>query len=136
MIRLIVLIVLSLAAVGIAFALQRRKPEAPSAPSYRAPRQLDRSDFDVPSELDLVVVFASSTCDSCPQAWATVTGIEHSGTGAQRVLVQERPDLHKRYKIDGVPTTLVVGPDGAVHASFFGVVDAAPIIEALESIRD
>lgn len=134
MTRVIVLIVLTLVAVGIAWMLQRRRPEAPTAPSYRSPRQLDRADFDVPSELALVVVFASATCDSCPVAWETVTGIERSGTGAQRVLVQEQPELHRRYKIDGVPTTLVVAPDGAVHASFFGPVPAEQIVDALDTM--
>ncbi|MEZ5378162.1 MAG: thioredoxin family protein [Acidimicrobiales bacterium] len=134
MTRILVLIALTVIAVGVAWALQRRRPDAPSAPSYRAPRQLDRDDFDVPADLDLVVVFASSTCDSCPLAWATVTGIERSGTGAQRVLVQENPELHKRYKIDGVPTTLVVDRDGVVHASFFGPVEAESIIDALDSL--
>ncbi len=134
MIRLLVLITLTAIAIGIAWALQRRRPEAPSAPSYRAPRQLDRDDFDVPAELCLVVVFTSTTCDSCPLAWSAVTSIERSGTGAQRVHVQENPELHKRYKIDGVPTTLVVAPDGVVHASFFGPVDAELIVEALDAI--
>ncbi len=134
MTRLIVLVLLTAAAIGVAWALQRRRPEAPSAPSYRAPRQIDRSDFEVPADLALVVVFSSTTCDSCPIVWDTVTSIERSGTGAQRVHVQEDPDLHKRYRIDGVPTTLVVGTDGVVHASFFGPVEAERITEALDAL--
>lgn len=135
MTRILVLIALTALAVGVAWALQRRRPEAPTAPSYRAPRQIDRDDFDVPAELNLVLVFASSTCHTCPMVWEAVNRIERSGTGAQRVQVQEQPDLHKRYKIDGVPTTLVVAPDGAVHASFFGLVEADTIAAALDGIR-
>ncbi len=134
MTRVIVLVLLTVVAIGIALVLQRRRPDAPSAPSYRAPRQVDRDDFEVPAELDLIVVFTSTTCDSCPMAWNTVNSIERSGTGAQRVHVQEKPELHKRYKIDGVPTTLVVGTDGVVKASFFGPVDADRITEALEGL--
>ncbi len=135
MTRILILVALTAVAVAVAWFLQQRRPEAPSAPSYRAPKQLDRDDFDVPAELALVVVFGSTTCDSCPVAWETVTSVERSETGAQLVHVQDRPDLHKRYKIDGVPTTLVVAPDGAVHASFFGLVDADTITEALDAIH-
>ena len=64
MTRLIVLLVLTAAAVAIALLIQRRRPDPPSAPSYRAPTQLDRSDFDGIDTPILLVVFASTTCDS------------------------------------------------------------------------
>ncbi len=132
MTRIIVLVVLSLAAIGVALLLQRRRPEAPSAPSYRAPRQVDRDDFDVPAELTLVVVFTSATCQSCAGVWDTVTSIERSRTGAQRVEIQTTPDLHRRYRIDGVPTTLVVDSQGIVTHSFFGPFPAAELEAALD----
>ncbi len=132
MIRIVVLIVLSLAAIGVALLLQRRRPEAPSAPSYRAPRQIDRNDFDVPAELRMIVVFTSATCQSCSGVWDTVTSIERARTGAQRVEIQTTPDLHRRYRIDGVPTTLVVDPEGVVTHTFFGPFPAADLEAALD----
>ena len=67
--RLFILVVLTLVAVGIAYVLRRRRPDPPSAPSYRAPAQLDRSDFVHPETPVLLVVFASKTCDSCAGVW-------------------------------------------------------------------
>lgn len=134
MTRLVVLVVLTAVAIGIAAALQRRRPEPPSAPSYRAPRQLDRDDFEVPAELGLVAVFASTGCDSCPVVWKTITGIERAGVGAQRIDVEQDPALHKRYRIDGVPTTVVADSDGVVRASFFGPVSAEEIEAGLDQL--
>lgn len=122
MIRLVVLVVLTLVAVGVAYLLQRRRPEPPSAPSYRAPTQVDRDDFHAPPTDTLIAVFASKTCDTCPIAWEIAEALQRPGVTAERIDVQVDPDRHKRYKIDGVPTTLLVDPDGVVRKSFFGVV--------------
>lgn len=134
MIRLVVLVVLVVAAVGLAFLLQRRRPEPPSAPSYRAPVQLDRSDFVGPADLPLVVVFASTTCHSCPGVWEVVEQLATDGVVIERVDVQDDPKRHERYKIDGVPTTLVTSPDGSVKASFFGPLAPEALRDAIESV--
>lgn len=130
--RLIILIVLMGLAVIVALVLQRRRPDPPSAPSYRAPRQLDRDDFTSPATPSLVVVFASETCDTCPAVWKLVAPFESDSVAVQRATVQTDPDLHKRYRIDGVPTTVVAGADGAVVKAFFGSVSAADLADALE----
>lgn len=119
-VRLLVLVALTLLAVGIAFLLRRRRPDPPSAPSYRAPVQLDRSDFVDPGTPILVVVFASTTCDSCEGVWDLIETVERPDTVTERVFVEDDPDRHRRYRIDGVPTTLVVDPHGVVQHSFFG----------------
>ncbi len=132
--RLVVLVALTALAVGIAVLLQRRRPDPPSAPSYRAPSQLDRDDFERPEAPFLLAVFASVTCDTCPRAWAAVQRVA-SGVGQhvaiQRIDVQDDPDLHQRYRIDGVPTTIVAGPDGVVLQAFFGPVGDEQLTEAL-----
>lgn len=123
MTRLFILVGLSLGAVAIALILQRRRPDPPSAPSYRAPSQLDRDDFGHPSVPILLALFASTTCDTCPRAWETVQAIARRYDGAitaQRIDVQNDPELHKRYRIDGVPTTVVADPEGVVQEAFFG----------------
>lgn len=134
MIRLVVLIVLAAAAVGVALLLQRRRPEPPSAPSYRAPSQVDRTEFAGPVERPLVVVFASTSCNSCPVVWETVEASKTDDIVIERVNVQDDPKRHERYKIDGVPTTLVVGADGAVKASFFGPLAEGALDEAIQSL--
>lgn len=130
--RLVVLGVLTVAAVAVALVLQRRRPEAPSAPSYRAPTQVDLDDFARSDASRLVTVFTSATCMSCAAVWTTVEGFASSTVAVQRIEVQESPALHKRYKIDGVPTTLVIDSQGVVQQSYFGPVDEEALQAALE----
>jgi hypothetical protein len=134
--RLLALVVLTAVAVGVALVLQRRRPDPPSAPSYRAPVQLDRDEFTGPADHVLVVVFGSTTCDTCPKAWATVGGVLDALEPAvpvsrQRIDVQHDPHLHHRYRIDGVPTTLVVDTEGVVVQAFFGPLTADDLRQAL-----
>lgn len=133
--RLAALVVLAVAAVGVALVLQRRRPDPPSAPSYRAPAQLDRDDFTPPAGLWAVVLFGSTTCDTCPIAWAVIQRVLKDRPGApveaQRVDVQSDADLHRRYRIDGVPTTVLADPEGVVTHTFFGPMEPAALADAL-----
>ncbi|MEL7157063.1 MAG: thioredoxin domain-containing protein [Actinomycetota bacterium] len=134
MTRLIILIVLTAAAVGIALVLQRRRPDPPSAPSYRAPSQLDRNDFADPTAPILLVVFASTACNTCPSTWATVQEVaaRYADLMAhQRIDVEVDPDLHQRYRIDGVPTTIIADPEGVVQNAFFGPIGADQLLDSL-----
>jgi hypothetical protein len=129
--RLVILVVLTALAVGAATLLRRRRPEPPSAPSYRAPAQLDRDDFASPEVPILLVVFASNTCASCRGVWELVSTVERPDTVVEQVLVEDDPHRHRRYRIDGVPTTLVVDPQGVVQHSFFGPLTASELAVAL-----
>ena len=133
-IRLAAVTVLTLVAVGIAIVLQRRRPDPPTAPSYRAPSQLDRDDYvSAPGQL-LVALFSSATCDSCPRAWEAiqrVLGVFSEGFVTQRIDVQDNPDLHERYRIDGVPSTIIADTEGIVIQAFFGPVTPQQLTEAL-----
>ncbi|MDH3296297.1 MAG: thioredoxin domain-containing protein [Acidimicrobiia bacterium] len=129
--RLIVLVVLSLVAVAVALLMQRRRPDPPSAPSYRAPSQLDRDDFDRPDAPALVVVFASDTCQTCPEVWEAVRQLPSERIAVQKISFQASPDLHKRYRIDGVPTTVIANDEGVVVDAFFGPVRLDDIVASL-----
>lgn len=127
--RLVVLVVLTAVAVGVALMLQRRRPDPPSAPSYRAPTQVDRADFDGSGEQPLVAVFTSATCSSCAVALETATKVaagergKAAGVAVQELEVTRDAKLHSRYRIDGVPTTIIVDGEGVVHKTFFGPTD-------------
>ena len=136
MTRLVVLIVLVAVAVGVAFLLQRRRPDPTSAPSYRAPAQLHRDDFARPSTPHLVVVFASTTCNTCPEVWALVEPLGDDELTVQRVDVQDGGELHQRYRIDGVPTTVLADAQGVVTATFFGPFPAEELEEAVAALRN
>ena len=134
--RIIALVLLTALAVAIALVLQRRRPDPPTAPSYRAPSQLDLADFVETSGRVLVAMFGSITCDTCPQAWAAVESVvtaREADAVAQRLDVQEAPDIHRRYKIDGVPTTVVADRSGTVIQAFFGPVTGDQLSEAVDS---
>ncbi len=119
--RLVILAALTIAAIAVAYLLQRRRPEPPSSPSYRSISEIDRSEFAHPDASILIVMFGSTTCNTCPVVWET---IESLGVPAERVDVQDDPVRHKRYRIDGVPTTIVVNAAGIVGRTFFGPLTA------------
>jgi hypothetical protein len=133
--RLVALVVLTALAVGVAIVLQRRRPDPPSAPSYRAPAQLDPNDFPVAAGRVLVALFSSLSCDSCPLVWATIEAVlGPAGTddvARTRADVQTQPELHRRYRIDGVPTTVVADAEGVVVQAFFGPLTRDQLVDAL-----
>lgn len=133
--RLVVLIVLTVVAVVAAIILQRRRPEPPSAPSYRAPTQVDRSDFDFAAKPWLIAVFTSATCDGCKSALETASTVANKKPEMVAWVdleVSSDPRLHQRYRIDGVPTTLVVDQSGVVAKAFFGSASEEALLSALE----
>lgn len=135
MTRLVVLLAVTAVAVGIALLLQRRRPDVPTAPNHTAPSQLDRDDFDRPDAPWLVAVFASTTCHSCAGVWDAARQLDAGPVAAQRIVVQEEPSLHRRYGIDGVPTTVIADADGVVRASWLGPVGAAELWGRLAELR-
>jgi hypothetical protein len=134
-IRLVVLLILVAAAIVIALVLQRRRPDPPAAPSYRAPTQLDRDDFARPDAPCLAVVFASTTCNTCPEVWALVEPYGDDRLAVQRVDVQDDGVLHERYRIDGVPTTILADAQGVVEAAFFGPMPPEELERAIAGLR-
>lgn len=140
MARLIVLVVLTVLAVGVALVLQRRRPDPPSAPSYRAPTQVDRADFDGSVDHTIIAVFTSATCSSCAVALESARNVaagEHGvavGLTAQDIEVNRDAKLHSRYRIDGVPTTLIIDREGVVQKTFFGPTDPADLEAVLAEL--
>lgn len=117
--RLGILVALTVVAVVVALVLQRRRTEPPSSPSYRSITEIDRAEFAHADAPLLVVMFGSATCNTCPVVWETISEL---GVPAERVDVQDDPKRHKRYRIDGVPTTIVANAAGIVAKTWFGPV--------------
>lgn len=133
--RLILLIILAFVAAGVALYLQRRRPDPPSAPSYRAPSQLDRDDFGGRGRPFLAALFASTQCNTCPEVWALVEPRASEQLDVFRVDVEDdKGELHKRYRIDGVPTTVIADAEGVVLRTFFGPVPDEAFDEALAEL--
>ena len=133
--RLLIAAGLVAAAVVAARLLDRRRPAAPTQPRWAAPSQLDRADFDGADRPWLVVVFTSATCDSCQDVTAKARILASPEVGYQEVAWQDRKDLHDRYAVEVVPTTVMADAEGVVQASFVGKVTATDLWAALAEAR-
>src|SRR2546429_7701220 len=105
-------------AVAIALVLRRRRPEPPTQARWEVPTQLDRDDFPRPDAEWLVVVFSSSTCDSCERATAKAAVLESAQVAYTEVPYQARKDLHDRYSVEVVPLIAVADAEGGGPGSF------------------
>ena len=134
--RLLLVVVLVVAAVVVALVLGRRRPDAPTQPSWQVPSQLDRSDVAHPERPWAVVVFSSATCDACAGTAAKASHLESDQVAVDVISFQERRDLHERYGIDAVPLVLVADADGVVHASFVGEPTATDLWATVAELRE
>ncbi len=134
--RLAVATVLVVVAVVVALVLRSRRPEPPSQPRWAVPAQLDRADFDGKDTPWLVAVFSSASCASCADAISKAVPLASSNVIVQEVELGSRADLHQRYGIEAVPTTLVADRDGVVRAAFVGPPSATELWAAVAEVRE
>ena len=135
--RVVVALVLVVVAVAVAVVLERRKPAPPTQPKrYEVPTQLDRDDFDLRDKPWLVAVFTSATCDSCAKVMPKAEVLASDTVGVVEVPYQTRKDLHQRYAVDVVPTTVVADAEGVVRASFIGQPTATDLWAAVAEARE
>ncbi len=132
-----VVVAVGLLALAVAAIVERRRPaRQPVETGYRVPEQLHRVDFDRPDARWLVAVFTSATCRTCAGMWDKARHLDSDAVAVQQVELAERGDLHERYRIDAVPTTVVADADGVVRASFLGPATATDLWAALAELRD
>ena len=135
--RLVLVVVLVAVALVVAAVIRRRQPDAPiGAKDWEVPAQLDRADFAEAEKPWLVVVFTSSTCDSCEAAIAKTAVLAADNVAHEVVPWQERKALHERYGIEVVPMILVADRDGVVERSFIGVPSATDLWAAVAEARN
>jgi len=123
------------AAVVAARLLERRRPAPPTRDAYPVPAQLDRLDFPRPDAPWLFVLFSSQTCDSCAPMAARVAALDSDTVATVEVEASADKELHRRYRIEGVPMVVLADADGVVRAGFVGSVDAWELEEALATAR-
>ena len=134
--RALIAVALIAVAVVVAVIMQRRRPDAPTQPAWTVPAQLDRRDFGRPDAPWLVAVFTSATCDTCAGVYAKAVALDSEAVVVDEVEVGERPEDHRRYGIDAVPTTVVADAEGVVRASFVGPVGASELWAAVAEVRE
>jgi Thioredoxin len=134
-VRIALAVALIAAACVIAFVLRRRRPAAPPRDVYPVPRQLDRSDFPRATTPWLVALFSSTSCDSCEALPPKLAVLESADVATCEVEYHAQPDLHRRYEIAGIPTTVVADRDGVVRAAFVGAFTATDLCAAVAEAR-
>jgi hypothetical protein len=126
-----------LVAVGVvAWWLQRRPPDAPPRDVYPVPQQLDRHDFPHPEAAWLVALFSSTVCDSCQGLGPKLTALESADVATCEIELGERGDLHQRYQLAAIPTTVIADSDGVVRRAFVGAFTATDLWAAVAELRD
>jgi hypothetical protein len=135
-VRLLVAGVLVLAVAIVAWMLRRRPPDAPPRDVYPVPRQLDRADFPRPDAAWLVAMFSSAACDSCRTLPPKLAVLESAEVSTCDVRAEDRGDLHRRYEISAVPTTVIVDAEGVVGRAFVGSFTATDLWAAVAELRD
>lgn len=135
--RLLLAAGLVAAAMGIAALLRRRQQSsAPSQSSYGAPSQLDRADFPTAAAEWLVVVFTSASCHTCADVAAKAMALASRRVSVVEAEFSASRELHQRYHIDAVPTTVLCDSDGVVRAGFMGPVTATDLWAAVAEARE
>ena len=123
-------------ALVVAWAIQRRRPEAPTGGRWSVPGQLDRGDFPSPATPWLVAVFTSATCDACAATVAKAQALASPSVAVADVELGAEPELHRRYGIDAVPLLVLADAEGVVRASFVGPPSATDLWAAVAQVRD
>jgi len=116
---LVTAVVVGLAAL-VAFLVRQRRPVAVPMQTGQTPDALDRSAFTAPSSPWLLAVFSSATCMACAEVLRVARGFESANVAVQDVDFQSEPDVHKRYSIDSVPTTVIADQSGVVRGAWIG----------------
>ena len=129
--RLVLALVVVVAAIVVARLLERRKPAPPTRDAYPVPAQLDRLDFPRPDAPWLFVLFSSRTCDSCAPMVSRVCSLESETVATVQVEAKADKALHDRYRIEGVPMVVLADGEGVVRAGFVGSVDSWELEAAL-----
>lgn len=132
--------------IGIAIAIvvgtvglvarARRKVDVPTQRTFTVPTQIDRSDFGSPTQEWLVAVFTSSSCPVCADVAAKVAALDSSNVATRTVEYSTQRDLHTRYRIDAVPTVVIVDALGIVRHHVLGPVSATDLWAAVAAVRD
>lgn len=135
LVRLVLAAAVVLVAMGIAAVVRRRRAaDPPTQPRHSLPAQVDRADFD--GDGWLVAVFTSETCSTCADVARKAEAARSDELTVQIASYQARRDLHDRYRIDAVPSVLIVGADGVVASTFVGPVTATDLWAAIATARD
>jgi hypothetical protein len=124
-------------ALAVAWWLNRNRRSAPPARDRSVvPQQLDRADFPRPDAPWLVVLFTSAHCESCEGLAGKAAPLDSADVAVAEIEYTAHRDLHRRYRIEAAPITVVADARGVTRASFIGAFDAAELWAAIATLRE
>jgi hypothetical protein len=135
-VRVMIAVGLFVVLAGVALLMERRRRrDAPSQGRGVVPAQLDRGDFPRPDAPWIVVLFTSTSCESCAGLYEKAAPLVSDEVAVVEIEFPEGRALHERYQIDAVPLTLVADAKGVVHASILGAFNASELWTAVAALR-
>ena len=136
MTRVLIAAAIVVGAVILAVVLRRRRPDAPTQAAGVVPAQVDRDDFPRPEAPWLVAVFTSATCGTCAAVVDKAAVLASDDVEVTTVEHGDRTDLHRRYRIDAVPTLILADAEGVVRGSALGPVSAQDLWAMVAAARE
>jgi hypothetical protein len=136
MIRVVVALVVVLAAVAVAQFMKRRDISAPTQGGFQVPTQLDRNDFSEAKAPWLIAVFTSATCSTCSDVFRKAAVLACADVAVREVEYTAARSLHTKYGIDAVPALVVADDRGVVRSAFLGPVKAQDLWAAVAECRE
>jgi len=118
-------------AVAVSTLANRSTTSTNAELEHHIPDQIDGADFCRTLGSRMLVVFSSSKCNTCALVIEAVSRIDKPSLVVVVADIETKPDLHAKYNIEAVPTTLLAEPSGRVVKSFLGPVGRELIEQAL-----
>ena len=132
--RLVIAVLLVVAAIAVASLAQRRRAgSATAVPRSELPAAVDLAAAGL-DRGPALVVFTEETCRTCAAALAVVKGPAGAGLPVAEVPFGAERELHRQHGIDTVPTTVVTDAGGEVIDGWVGSVDLSELAAALAQV--
>lgn len=120
LVTIAVMVAAAVVATGLARFEAARRRGAPTVARGQPPTSLDRGDFRSPDAYWLIAVFTSATCSSCAAVLAELRALENADIAVVDVEVATEPQLHAKYGVESVPTTVFADTHGNAKLAFVG----------------
>ncbi len=127
--------------VGVTAAVLRRRAgvDAPTQREWMVPTQIDPTDLVDGSNTSpnwSIAVFTSASCHVCADVVAKARVLRSPQVNVIEIEYGAQRALHDKYRIDAVPTLVVVDSSGVVRRHFLGPVTATDLWAAVAQTRD